>query len=63
MSNLTDKTLIRLLLGKFGPQEHSQYLRYVLPKDPTEYTYNQTIAKLKTYLEDHLPYSTTDSSV
>ena len=38
MSNLTDETRICLLLRKFGPQEHSQYLRYVLPKDPTEYT-------------------------
>ena len=43
MSNLTDETRIRLLLRKFGPQEHSQYLRYVLPKDPTEYTCDQTM--------------------
>ena len=40
MSNLTDETRIRLLLRRFGPHEHSQYLRYVLPKDPTEYTYD-----------------------
>ena len=49
MSNLTDETRIRLLLRKFGPQEHSQYLRYVLPKDPTEYTYVHTLEKPKTY--------------
>ena len=49
MSNLTDETRIRLLLRKFGPHEHSQYLRYVLPKDPTEYTYKENLEKLKTY--------------
>ena len=50
MSSLTDETRIRLLLRKVGPKEHSQYLRYVLSKDPIDYIFKENKEKIKAYL-------------
>ena len=47
MSNLTDKTCIDLPLRKCGPDKHSQYLRYVLSEDPTDYIDKENDEKLK----------------
>ena len=42
----TDEKKVRLLLGKFGAIEHEKYANYILPKNPGEISFQETIQLL-----------------
>lgn len=44
---LDDAKKVRLLLLKLGTREHEQYLAHILPKEPKDFNFEQTIESLK----------------
>lgn len=47
-ANMDDAAKVRLLLRKLDPNSHSQYIHFILPKKPSENTFEQTVEILKT---------------
>ncbi|XP_053687312.1 uncharacterized protein K02A2.6-like [Sabethes cyaneus] len=45
---LTDDAKVRLLLRKLSPAAHERYTSFILPKLSREYSFEETVAKLKT---------------
>lgn len=46
-SRLDDEAKVRLLLRKMGTVEHERYVSYILPKLPKDFSFTQTVEKLK----------------
>ncbi|XP_055543106.1 uncharacterized protein LOC129728681 [Wyeomyia smithii] len=46
-AKLDDEAKVRLLLRKLGASEHERYVSYILPKLPKNFTFAETVAKLK----------------
>ncbi|XP_062540765.1 uncharacterized protein K02A2.6-like [Armigeres subalbatus] len=46
-ARLDDEAKVRLLMRKLGLSEHERYVSYILPKFPKEFTFMQTVDKLK----------------
>lgn len=46
-ARLDDEAKVRLLMRKLGLSEHKRYVSYILPKFPKEFSFAQTVAKLK----------------
>ncbi|XP_055527429.1 uncharacterized protein K02A2.6-like [Wyeomyia smithii] len=47
-AQLTDDAKVRLLLRKLNPVAHERYTSFILPKLSREYSFEETVAKLKT---------------
>ena len=43
---------IKLLLGKFGVAEHEKYVNFILPRQPGEVTFRETIQILTKIFEE-----------
>ncbi|XP_062698942.1 uncharacterized protein K02A2.6-like [Aedes albopictus] len=46
-ARLDDEAKVRLLMRKLGLAEHERYVSYILPKLPKDFTFEQTVTKLK----------------
>ncbi|XP_062700352.1 uncharacterized protein K02A2.6-like [Aedes albopictus] len=46
-ARLDDEAKVRLLMRKLGLSEHERYVSYILPKLPKEFSFAQTVVKLK----------------
>ncbi|XP_055639968.1 uncharacterized protein LOC129777619 [Toxorhynchites rutilus septentrionalis] len=46
-SRLDDDAKVRLLMRKLGVSEHDRYVSFILPKLPKDFSFSQTIEKLK----------------
>ena len=44
--NLDESAKVRLLMQKLGPAEHTQYINYILPSHPRDFTLDATVKKL-----------------
>ncbi|XP_055639165.1 uncharacterized protein K02A2.6-like [Toxorhynchites rutilus septentrionalis] len=47
VSRLDDEAKVRLLLRKMGTVEHERYVSYILPRLPKDFSFAQTVEKLK----------------
>ncbi|XP_055523196.1 uncharacterized protein K02A2.6-like [Wyeomyia smithii] len=46
-ARLEDEAKVRLLLRKLGLAEHERYVSFILPKLPKDYSFDETVEKLK----------------
>ena len=46
--DLDDDKKVRVLLRKLGSREHQQYLAHILPKEPKNFTFDETVKNLET---------------
>ncbi|XP_065075510.1 uncharacterized protein K02A2.6-like [Ochlerotatus camptorhynchus] len=46
-ARLDDQAKVRLLLRKLGPIEHERYVSFILPKLPKDFSFSQTVEKMK----------------
>nr|VZI39205.1 unnamed protein product [Spirometra erinaceieuropaei] len=62
LANQDDAWKVRLLLRKLGPAEHERYADFILPKNPREVTFKDTVQTLSQTLESNDPFPTLDFS-